>query len=418
MSINTLEDFKTALVASDAPTANAHLRYLAIPAAAVQEYQDLAGRVVAHFPRVDRKHAQSRLSRLDGTGSFDDATGAVVVLAQESDSSTSLACALRVVTNPADDAELAKVVRSEVQEALGSFHTMRPSVIGGLARVLLEASGDPVLRRVKAVVETTELLAVQKSRVELQVALSENDLGRINGVSLEALAGLTGDDLAGLFAALAPSYPDSTPSGSLYYVVKKGTSKEEFAAFYDAALAANGWSDEGLKRVFALTRCVEHSPSAAEVKAFSDAPAQAFLDFLEANFSKLQTNAKTREGLRRLALSEVLDDLSGKSWSVVTREEFDDILAARPSRPLAEIASDEAASEFEKYSALAKARNAGLLADDPHVAAVYGSMAKVLRITMVRQGGERQKWAADVLMAADLLWKAERAAKAARTASA
>jgi hypothetical protein len=330
-----------------------------------------------------------------------------------------MASVIHVSTAPGDDELVVTAVRAEVQAALVAPPSFSDPVVKGVARQVLDSSSDAALRRLKAVVDTTELLVVQKARAELQLALSEKRLGKINGVRLESFSEFSADEFAGLFASLALSYPRGNPRTALHFVAKKGTPEEELDSTYEATLLVNGWSDEGLKRVFDLVRCVNHVPTGAEVKAFSTAPAQAFLDFLETNLPKMLEDYKSySDGLRRLGLREVLADFSSERGGDAVREEFDDILAARPSRPLAEVASDLAASDFERYSALAKARNAGVEGDDPHVAAVYGRMTKVLRLIMTRQSGMRQKWASQALMASDRLWKAERAAEAARTTSA
>lgn len=400
MTITTLAEFAAA---TDVHVDDVELRYVSTSPKDDAYYQSHAGTVGFVLRdnedglnlRTYRKLITADVHTTDAPGD----AGTVLVVAHAHYAQPH--CVLRVVTDPINDAELAKTIRTEVQEVLASSLRSNHRQVDGVGRAVLDQSSDPVLRRLKTVVETAELLSVQTARYELQCTLSEHGFGRINGLDVMQFDALPAEAFAAVLITLVRGYRHASPSGALYYVAKKGTKKEEFAAWYDSRLAHYNWDAGVLVDLFETAHASGLELEARDFDAFSSDRAQAFLDLVESS----RVKALDREGQRKLALGGLLTEGLTRDPSV----RFDALAAARPSRSLAELKDDASAPDLERYCALVKAREAGIDPLDDNVVEVFAQMSKLLRITLVRNTGAPQKWAAEVLMEGDRRVRANRA---------
>jgi hypothetical protein len=292
----------------------------------------------------------------------------------------------RVVTSPLGDPELTETAKDHARRFLK--RQAKPGNgrdrFGGLGKAILAKSSDPVARRLSTVVDARQDLALAEARLELQEALSERGLGKINGLDLKDLDMLSADDFTFVLHRIVKGYSSSTPSGALYYVAAKGLSSEDFDAFYDASLTRLGWTREGTEIAFAFTGVTGVELSSDQVKAFADDAPGTLLELLKTVVPTLD-----REVQRKLGLSEVFSQVG---------ESLDELLVQSKARSVSEVLADADASDLEVYAALAQARDAGVDPLDPDVRALYAGLTKHLRITMIRQDGRKQAWAATALM--------------------
>lgn len=292
----------------------------------------------------------------------------------------------RVITDPLTDEGLLRAAKMSAREFLEEQSKpggMR-NRFGGLGKEILAKSSDPVARRLSATIDARQDLALAEARLDLQEALSERGLGRINGLDLKGFDALGDEDFTAVLHRVVKGYPQSTPSGALYYVAAKGLKPAEFDAFYDATLSRLGWTRKGADIAFAFTGVTEVELDATQVKAFSDDAPQTLLGLLKDVVPSL--GSETR---RRLALSEVFS-LAG--------HDLDELLTDLGARSISEVLADANASEFEAYAALAQARENGVDPLSNDVRALYARLPKHLKIAMVRQNGRKQVWAATALL--------------------
>lgn len=295
---------------------------------------------------------------------------------------------LRVVEDFLTDNFVVTSVAESVESALEYASIQRSSEesFAGLEvfeSFVLENSSAPLIQRLKRVVKDTQDLELSKARYELQSTLTKNGLGRINGLDTSEFDQLDDEVLAKVLTAASRAYKNSTLAGALYFVSRKGTDKAAFNAWYDQLLARRGWTRDGVEVAFKVARTTGSESSCERIRALSVDPASAFLAILEeAEAAGIDNEAGRLLGLYALDQETI-------------RVGIADAIETRASRPLSDLVSS--GSGLERASALLKACTSGVPTDDESVLAVYHALPKHLRIILVRQDAERQKYFSTVL---------------------
>lgn len=290
---------------------------------------------------------------------------------------------IRIVRDALNDIEVRELAASEFAKELVRIRSEDDFQLvqtNGILRYLVEEGTHPVYRRMQHTLTALQEAARQIGRFELQVILTHLGLGRINGLSMDDLKTLTGDQFARILAGVKKGWNSSAVAGGLYYLLDKGTSSEEYTTWYDTVCTQHGWDATRIDdALFMVKSAGLEATSDMLVQATTDAPAF----FLE-NIRQVgdQTDSR-RATLSYLSQSEVSVVLEG-------------LMAASPLN-LDQIQENGNVPPLEIAAALLKAAQNGLPSDDPQAVTLVEGLDQYARIAMLRMNGFSQDWSFKLL---------------------
>lgn len=293
------------------------------------------------------------------------------------------------------------------RNSFGHISTGYTHAADSLLVQLLAAQNTPSARRMITALEAVDALHTALTRYDLQKALDAQGLGRINGVDLEEFKTLTPDEVVQTLLVSIPAYPYASVAGGLYFLLKKGLSREVFNQWFADFSASNGWpSDPDALRLtlFSLTLAKEPVTSMKVAELGSDS-FKTLLHFLE-NAGTL----KDFDANSRFSASSA-GGIFMKSTTVEDMIRVHDYLRQSPSE-VEDVWSNPDATGFELASALIKAFDSGLTATAEFHVDIFNRLAQPFRMNLVRSGGEMQKWFNALLMASARRENARRPKKA------